>query len=800
MPNRLIRIVIIFLLFSQVVSARSYSRFQSDSLKRVAAARRHMLADSFKSNAVPVVFSLGYTDSLLDQIDHLHATLNKITNGSKYGFKTQQIENELKDMQSGINVIDESLGRDSTVLNISNLQMFQGLLKDMEAKLGEWRGSLYQNNSDLSKMVAEMREFAHDSFAQKIAADTAFAKLHLDETLILRDKWREAKKSTNSNLDHISQVMANVSTTYFNVTELENIVSNQLAGALNKTFGKEYNYIWNTHTVYKFNETTAITAESYQERMQILGYYLRLNVQDWAVILAIGLIFFIWVFRNYRKVRLTGEETPKDLSLTYIKPIAILSTLIFTLNIAPFYNFNQPAIYVELILLLLLIPLTILFSRIWKGSLLACWYMLAGFYLLTITINAIITPGWPLRILIMAVNVFAILYGLRFLKVYTKAMPLGHLIKWFIILFIAMHATAIFANISGRVTLGRILTSSAIKGLTQIIGLFVTVRILTEAFYLQMQGSRISGGMTTPFDYDEIRSGLYKLLSGGAILLWLITLATNLDIYPAILGFLDWALNTPRKIGSTSFTIGNILTFILVLYVVNILQQYIGYFFGEAESDNNSTADPDKNQSRLVIFRLIIIMAGFFIAVVASGLPVDKVTVVLGALGVGIGLGLQNIVYNLVSGLVLIFEKPMQIGDYVEVADKKGRVQSIGIRSSTLRTAEGSEIIVPNGDFLSTHMVNWTRSNDNRRTELTIGIEPASELQPAKDSILEELKANSFVIKDRPVEILLSNLTEKSVTLTVYVWINSIYKEQEFKSEIMSHIYDKLAAKGIKIV
>jgi len=193
-------------------------------------------------------------------------------------------------------------------------------------------------------------------------------------------------------------------------------------------------------------------------------------------------------------------------------------------------------------------------------------------------------------------------------------------------------------------------------------------------------------------------------------------------------------------------------------------------------------------------------MTGFFIAVVASGLPVDKVTVVLGALGVGIGLGLQNIVYNLVSGLVLIFEKPMEIGDYVEVGDKKGRVQNIGIRSSTLRTAEGSEVIVPNGDFLSTHMVNWTRGNDNRRAELSIGIEPASELDSAKESIVEELKTSTFVIHERPVEILLSNLTEKSVTLVVYVWINSIYKEEEFKSELIAKIHARLAAKGIRIV
>ena len=93
-----------------------------------------------------------------------------------------------------------------------------------------------------------------------------------------------------------------------------------------------------------------------------------------------------------------------------------------------------------------------------------------------------------------------------------------------------------------------------------------------------------------------------------------------------------------------------------------------------------------------------------------------------------------------------------------------------------------------------------SRSNNNRRVELNFSIEPASQLQIAKDTITAELKANSFVIQDRAVDILLNTLSEKSTSLTVYVWINSIYKEQEFKSEILSNIYTKLGAKGIKIV
>src|SRR6202000_2291013 len=102
------------------------------------------------------------------------------------------------------------------------------------------------------------------------------------------------------------------------------------------------------------------------------------------------------------------------------------------------------------------------------------------------------------------------------------------------------------------------------------------------------------------------------------------------------------------------------------------------------------------------------LIGGFLLAVAASGLSVDRITVILGALGVGVGLGLQNIVNNFVSGIILIFDRPVRIGDTVEVADKKGRVKEISIRTSTLLTDEGAEVIIPNGDVLPSRIVTWT--------------------------------------------------------------------------------------------
>ena len=799
MPKHFL-ILLFTMLFCQSLFAGKPSRHaEMDSLKKIVVIHRHAEADSIKKHVVNRVFSLEYADSLLLQIEHLHGTLNKITNQSKYGFKTLEIQKSLQSMEAAIDVISQSLGRDSTVLNINNLQMYHGLLKDMAEKLEGWKDILFQDKKELSKMSVEMNAFIRDSLTQKVAADTAFANLHLDEMLILNERWNEAQTTTNSNLARIAKLQAEASSSYFDVTELQNVVSNQLAGIGVKVLKKEYNYIWNIQDRPSIQEVMSYTLQSLQERMSILGYYLKLNMEDWLTILIIGLIYFFWVFFNFRKIKAgTTPENRSDLVFTYILPIPVLSTIIFIMNIAPFYDFDQPAIYVEIIHLLILAPLTIVFVRLWPRPLFIYWCALVILSLLTSAMSAIITPGWPLRILLLGLNIGSVFVGFRFLSEYKKNQLLGKVVTWVAVLYIILNLLSVIANVAGRLTLAKIFTSSAIAGMTQIIGLFVLVPILTEAFFLQMKRRRLTGGMGLKFDYTGIEGGLYKLLALGAVFCWLVTFATNLEIYTPMVYFLDKLLNTPRLVGSTSFSIGNILTFVFVLYIVSVMQKYVSYFFGETEED--FLGDLDKKESKLVLFRLAIIMAGFFIAVVASGLPVDKVTVVLGALGVGIGLGLQNIVYNLVSGVILIFEKPMQIGDYIEVADKKGRVQNIGIRSSKLITADGSEVIVPNGDILSSHMVNWTRSNNHRRTQLSITIEPSSELQVAKDSITEELQANKLVIHELPIDILLNNLSEKSVDLEINVWINSIYKEQEFKSEVLSAIYKRLGEKGIKMV
>ena len=115
-------------------------------------------------------------------------------------------------------------------------------------------------------------------------------------------------------------------------------------------------------------------------------------------------------------------------------------------------------------------------------------------------------------------------------------------------------------------------------------------------------------------------------------------------------------------------------------------------------------------------------MLGLMVALAAAGFEVSQLAIVVGALSVGIGFGLQNVVNNFVSGLILMFERPIQPGDVVEVTGTSGKVREIGMRATTLTTFEGADVVVPNGVLLNEKLINWTLSDMDRRIDVNVGV------------------------------------------------------------------------------
>jgi small-conductance mechanosensitive channel len=167
---------------------------------------------------------------------------------------------------------------------------------------------------------------------------------------------------------------------------------------------------------------------------------------------------------------------------------------------------------------------------------------------------------------------------------------------------------------------------------------------------------------------------------------------------------------------------------------------------------------------------------------------------------VGIGLGLQGIVNNFVSGIILIFDRTMRIGDMIEIGDKKGLVKEISVRSSTLLTPGGAEVIIPNGNILSQNIVNWTLSNSNIRVELSLSVDKASLSQDERKGIIEIIKSSYDVMPQKEPEIFINTITSQATQLKIYFWCKEVSKSEIARSEIYASICKYLGDKGLKII
>jgi small-conductance mechanosensitive channel len=174
-----------------------------------------------------------------------------------------------------------------------------------------------------------------------------------------------------------------------------------------------------------------------------------------------------------------------------------------------------------------------------------------------------------------------------------------------------------------------------------------------------------------------------------------------------------------------------------------------------------------------------------------------KMTVLVGAFGVGLGFGLQSVVNNFVSGLILLFERPIHLGDTVEAGNIQGRVQRIGIRSSIVRTGQGAEIIVPNSQLVSEQVTNWTLSDQLRRIDLTVRMDYSAPPQKVIEVIEAVANAHPMVLKNPKPQVLFVGFGDNSINFELRAWMDQFTDWGRTKSELTVAVYDAVQAAGM---
>ncbi|WP_276479464.1 mechanosensitive ion channel family protein [Paraflavitalea pollutisoli] len=732
------------------------------------------------------------------QIEKTYVVLDNIDNKSELGLAVGQVKDQLANADTVLTVLKDNIVNNSRALNLRNLQVFRSLLLNMQRELKDHRELLDSTEKRLESLRGSMRTLITDTVLRQLMRDSVLRQEFSTQLKDMRENWRKSTRHLRESIAEINLLQTRNSSNAITTAQLLEKVNTLLNTSASRIFGKEYNYLWEKDEHDLSASARSSFGKAYEGERKALRYYFEDSGNKRLFLLLIGLLFFFWIYRNIRTLKkYKALPAIHDLDFEYLPSGYIVSSFVIMFSIAPLFDLHAPAAYIESMQFLLLVILTIICWKKWPRNLFWAWVGIALLYICFSFTHHIVDPGFWQRAWLILLNVLSVVFGMRFLSRMKDHLSLRGFLRFIIILHNVMNVLSILCNLFGRFSLAQILGNAAIFSFTQAVGLAVFSKIFMEAIILQIVTGRIKRGIQTRMDFQPVLNGFRKPLLFLVVVLWMIVFTTNLNVYTTVLTGLSEFLTSSRAIGNATFTVGGVLLFFLIIWIAHLLQRYVGYFFGDTGNDDEVH---DKSQrSRLLIARLVLLCLGYFLAVAASGVPVDKITIVLGALGVGIGLGLQNIVNNFVSGIILIFDRPLQIGDSVEVGDKTGRVREIGLRSSTLLTADGAEVIIPNGDILSQQIVNWTHTNTQMRLDMELSVSGSRDMEVVSTAVKKAIQESKYVSDYREPQVLFTKVNDDGFDLKAYFWCADVFKAEEAKSQVLLLLHEKLEAVNLKI-
>ncbi|TDW95930.1 mechanosensitive ion channel family protein [Dinghuibacter silviterrae] len=698
---------------------------------------------------------------------------------------------------SALEVVNTRMSQNDRTFNVRNLQMINTLLDVLDKNTDDYSDYLDQCDSTLEEVRNNISDLRKDTLMRAIFRDSSLRNAFQPQLQLLKEKWREIDSLVTEDGRIINTLKSQASAHSMLIGELIAKVDLELKAVGTRAFAKEQPFLWEEGT-----RRQRLSADDYKESIgeerAMTKFYFTNTRSNRSWLLIMGLVFFLWVAGNFRTLkRLHKLDVVGKLGLSNLGPIPVGATLIFMLSLAPFYDMHAPAIYIESVQLLSMIVVTFMLrKKKVPAQTLFGWVIFVVLFLL-LPVTRILLPSTQIqRWATLLINSAALLLGVYYITHLKKTF--GKWTTFAVGLYLLLNLLAVICNLTSRVTLSQIFGYTAAYAFAQIVSLTIFTQVVVESFLLQVQTSRLRKRYPEAFEVSSVSKSVRRFSMIVAVIIWLIVFTINLNLFDALNDVLVEFFTKVRKVGNFNFSIGGILLFMGIIWAANFLQKYISYFFGDTGDD---AAFDDKGQrSRLMVTRLILLIVGFLLAVAASGLAVDRITVILGALGVGVGLGLQNIVNNFVSGIILIFDRPLRIGDTVDIGDKRGRVKEIGIRAITLLTEDGAEVIIPTGDVLSHNIVNWTLSNNHARVALSFTMDKPENADAIDlDGIRKLIQENHNVLQQRAPEVSLNAVNTKTVELRIFFWIVDFNKEGATAAEVKTAIYRFFEEKGIVI-
>ncbi len=251
--------------------------------------------------------------------------------------------------------------------------------------------------------------------------------------------------------------------------------------------------------------------------------------------------------------------------------------------------------------------------------------------------------------------------------------------------------------------------------------------------------------------------------------------------------------------GGIQFTVYHLIELVCFLFLVFVGEIVLRRFFLKRLL-NRTRLQPSVQFAVQQILRYAFLCLGVYLSLQAVQINLSSLAFLVGALGVGIGFGLQNVISNFISGIIILAEQPIALGDRIEVSGVTGRVTEINLRSTSVVTSDNISIIIPNSSLITGNVVNWTHGDPRVRMRLPVGVAYGTDVQKLRKLLLEVAAANPDILKDPEPEVMFIGYGDNAINFELALWSTaSVDRPLRFKSNVYFALHEQLEANGIEI-
>ena len=590
-----------------------------------------------------------------------------------------------------------------------------------------------------------------------------------------------------------------------NLQEIKELLRETEIDVTNKIFyqNQEPFFSMEIETGMNLFEYVKSVAISVKDKYNEATEYLVTNSDLLLEFIALSSLSFLFVsYYNYlyrkRKLFVSSSSLDKKIFFFIGRPFSTYSIL-FTLGVV-FVFTSRPNSFNELVLLLLFIPVIRVLQTVLEKKYYAHIYTIFVIYLLFWLGKNSLEYELESRVLLLLVNIALFVYvsNLVYKKIILNLLS-DSLVKWanyLLMMFVVLLLLAFGSNLYGSVLLSwRVIDGILSTFYTAMI--FYALYVILTGYIVVMLRRRIATASNMLEKYSKnIEKTTRLLIKVWMLLWWLLIVVKTVSLYPYLVSFKEKVLSLSFTISQTTISMQSVVDFILVVVGTWILARFVKTVL-QVEIFARFRLPRGVPTAILTVLNYVIVISGTIIAFSSLGVSPQQFALIFGALGVGIGFGLRNIIANFVSGIIMVFERPVQIGDVIEVDKTMGSVQSIGARSSTVKTFDGSEVIIPNADFIAKEIINWTLSDEHRRKTVEFKVDLDNDIDEILSIMHKVATSHPDVLSDPKPLATLKSFGEYYLEFKLYFWLSDNLITAQ--SEVNIAIYRALKDAGIKM-